>query len=233
MERIRILGIFRKDFLLTIFIILITPWTWKILDNNISLGLLLILITVVLVRLLVNSERNFRLIPLLCLFFAVASIVSLQSGFDRNSFKPNVNEEVRLNKRHNYYAGNLKGFFLNKYSLNFYKNYQPYLNKFERNFFFSLDPNLYFFASHPRERAGVNEFEKYPSAYFFIFILGFIYYLQKRNLIIFFYLLAASFVSGFVSPGFVLGPVILFPFISATISLGLIFLLDLFKEKDL
>lgn len=223
MERFNIWSIFKKDFLI-IFIALTTPWAWKMINYNVFLCLLLILITIILVKLLlIDRLQHTILILILCCVFLVVSVINLQLGFDQNLRKLNVNEEVKLNERHQYYARELGGLFLNRFSLNYYKNYNPYFYKLERNFFSVLDPNLYFFASHPRERGGINEFEKFPSLYFIFFIMGIIYSLKLRSLLAMLYLLFAASISGFISPAFELGPILFFPFVTALTALGVIY----------
>lgn len=233
MVKLSIRGILgqNKDVLIIIFIFFTTPWTWKILNDNVFLCLLLILITAIFVKLLLINKFCAILILILCCAFLVASVINLQLGFDQDFHKLNVNEKVQLDERHKYYARELGELFLNKYALNYYKNYNPFFYKFQRNVFSVLDPNLYFFASHPRERAGINEFEKFPSVYLFLFIFGILYILQKRQLIaVVTYLLVAVFISGFIAPAFILGPILLFPFISTIISLGLIYFLNIFLK---
>ncbi len=44
-------------------------------------------------------------------------------------------------------------------------------HKFEQNLLRTLDVNLYFFGNHPRERAGISEFEKFSFLFLAFFIL--------------------------------------------------------------
>lgn len=84
-----------------------------------------------------------------------------------------------------------------------------------------IDPNLYFFANHPRERVGVDEFEKFPYIMLLIFICGLIV-AKKSQLLI----LSAGFLLAFILFSFIgstnnLGPFLMFPFICLSIYLGL------------
>lgn len=229
MRKLDIRDILNIDFLIFIFVVITTPWTWKILNNNILICLLLILIAYIFLKLLLIKRIIIELIILFGLAFLVVSVINLQLGFDQQLDKLDVNEEVKLNERHRYYAKDLGAFFLNKYSLNYYKNYNPYFYKFQRNFFSVLDSNLYFFASHPRERAGINEFVKFPSLYLVFFILGIIYSLKLRSLLVIVYLLVAALINGFLSPAFELGPILFFPFVTALTALGVIYSISLLK----
>lgn len=226
MGKLRRLDIFNKDFLIIIFIVLTTSWTWRILNYNIFLCLLLIFVTAIFLKLLLINKLHTLLILILCLAFLIVAAVNLHLGFDQGLYKLNFNEEVQLNERHKYYAGELGKFFLNRYALNYYKNYNPYFYKFQQNIFSVLDSNLYFFASHPRERSGVNEFEKFPSLYLIFFVIGIIYSFRLRLLLIMLYLLAAVLVSGLISPAFELGPILFFPFVATLTILGVIWLIN-------
>lgn len=229
MERFDVQGILKKDFLITVFIVFTTPWIWKITNYNVFLCLLLILITIILVKLLLIDRLHTALILILCGAFLIASVINFRLGFDQELNKLNFNEEIQIDERHKYYARELGELFLNKYSLNYYKNYNPYIYKLERNFFSVLDPNLYFFASHPRERAGINEFEKFPSLYFMFFIMGILYSLKLRSLLLMLYLLVAASINGFISPAFELGPVLFFPFVTTLIVIGVVYSIDLLR----
>lgn len=226
MGRLRRLGIFDKNFLITIVIVFTTPWAWKILNYNVFLCLILILITAIFLKLLFSNKFNVILTLILCLAFLIVTVINLQIGFDQDLRKLNVNEKVQLNERHRYYAGELGIIFLNRFSLNYYKNYNPYFYKFQRNFFSVLDLNLYFFASHPREREGISEFEKFHSLYLIFFVVGIIYSFRLRPLLVMLYLLAAGLVSGLISPTFELGPVLFFPFVATLTILGVIWLVN-------
>lgn len=46
------------------------------------------------------------------------------------------------------------------------------LNKFKSNFFSLLDPNYYFFASHPRELDGNQNFDRLPFVLLFFLLVG-------------------------------------------------------------
>jgi hypothetical protein len=50
------------------------------------------------------------------------------------------------------------------------------------NFSEIIDPNLYFFANHPRERVGINEFEKFPYILLPFFIYGILVLLEQKRL---------------------------------------------------
>ena len=95
-------------------------------------------------------------------------------------------------------------------------------NKLEQNFFRSIDLNLYFFGNHPRERAGIREFEKYTFLFLPFFFLG-LYRLVTSNIK---YPLVSLIIPlillSFIGQDNPIGPFGLFPFYTATISVGIL-----------
>lgn len=86
----------------------------------------------------------------------------------------------------------------------------------------TIDPNLYFFANHPRERIGIKEFEKFPYIFLPLFVYGIFLLIEKeeRKLIALSFFVPV-FMLSFVGNKNPLGPFSLFPFIAVSISVGL------------
>lgn len=91
------------------------------------------------------------------------------------------------------------------------------------NFSEVVDPNLYFFANHPRERVGVQEFEKFPFLLLPFFVYGLLQFVQKTKnqklLIISFF--APVLLTSFIGSKNSFGPFSLFPFVTVFSALGL------------
>lgn len=96
-------------------------------------------------------------------------------------------------------------------------------HKFEQNLLRTLDVNLYFFGNHPRERAGIREFEKFSFLFLPFFILGLLKAVKifpwQLSISLLIPLLELSII-GEDNP---VGPFILSPFFSVTIAIGLSF----------
>jgi hypothetical protein len=92
----------------------------------------------------------------------------------------------------------------------------------QENFFEILDPGLYFFSNHPRQRVGFKEFEKFSYALLPLFILGLfrLWELQKNRTAFLFLILPIILMTvlGINTP---LGPLLLFPFVFCMTLLGL------------
>ena len=103
--------------------------------------------------------------------------------------------------------------------------------RMQKNFFENIDPNLYFFSNHPRERVGVKEIEKFPYIFLPFFLTG-IYILTKKvavNLYALFTLLIIT-ILGSVNPA---GPFIIFPLIVCYIACGLGYFLKFIDKLPL
>ena len=93
-----------------------------------------------------------------------------------------------------------------------------------------LDPNLYFFANHPRERFQVIEFEKFPYIFLPVFILG-VLLIKKVHTKSVLLALSPLVLLSFIGDNNAIGPFSLFPFFTMTIALGVQFIL--IKKKYL
>lgn len=95
-------------------------------------------------------------------------------------FKILPEEIFQINTRRSYYKNKFLGKILeNKITLYFYK--------YQKNFFQGLDINYYFFANHPRERAGVKEYEKFPWVCLPVFLIGLFWQIKKKMFLLLFY----------------------------------------------
>lgn len=209
-----------------IMIILLNPWWWVIIQSDLWIGVIAFILSIVFVHYVVTSSSysfyNKSKITLLLLLglTSLLIIIILRQGFDESIFKLSPKEIQQQNKRHEFYAHNLGKIYTNKFSLSYYKNYSYSLLKFERNFFANLDPNLYFFASHPRERAGIDEFEKYTLIFVPFFIIGFIYSIYYPRIKTIAYIFFVLILSSLISPSYKFGPILSFPVINFMITIG-------------
>lgn len=97
----------------------------------------------------------------------------------------------------------------------------------------NLDFNLYFFANHPTERVGVNEFEKFPYILLPFFIIGILSAPHSSSKTFLVSLLVAFSFSGVVGNKNTLGPFLLFPFLIVFITEGITKAYVFLKEKKL
>lgn len=211
-----------------LFVALLNPWIWKIIPENFFLALLLIILSGSLYALILKQKIFFLWLTGI-LVLSVGFIIFL-SAFDRNLFIPSHDEKLRQDNKHLYFSHNLGKLYLNKIGLYFHQNLDLPLYKLQSNLFSNLDPNLYFFASHPRERAGVGEFEKYFLLTLPFFIAGIIVVIQKKLKVLGYYFITVTLIGAFIRPDYIFGPVLFFPLINAVIVLGIVYFLSLFRK---
>ena len=214
---------------LTIIFILIfsNPWIYVIYRNNPILASLIGLITLLLFLTKIFKQKTYIFIFIL---LSILVLLLLRTGFDSTIFSKNPTEVKQLNTRHEFYNQDLGFLFTNKYSLNYYQNYSLSVLKLNRNLFYNLDPNLYFFASHPREKAGINEFEKFSAVYLPFFIIGLFSIIFRKNYKwLKIYSILTILISAFLIPTFPIGPILFFPIVLLLIENGLLQILTYFK----
>jgi hypothetical protein len=91
-----------------------------------------------------------------------------------------------------------------------------------KNFSEVVDPNLYFFANHPRERIGMQEFEKFPYLFLPFFIYGsFLLIENKKGKVLAFVIIAPSILISIIGNNNPLGPFSLFPLFVGNTAVGL------------
>lgn len=209
-----------KYIVTNVIIMLSNPWWWVIVQKDLKVSILAFSLSIIFPYFFHSGSK------IIFLFFLVLTslliIISLRQAFDESIFRISPREEQQLNKRHEFYAHNLGKIYTNRISLSYFKNYSFSLLKLERNFFGNLDPNLYFFASHPRERTGIDEFEKYTPIFVPFFLIGFIYLICRPKLNLVAYFITALFISSFISPNYNLGPILFFPLFNFVITIGLL-----------
>lgn len=220
MNKFRIFNVFQKKDILLLFIILSTPWFWIMLQRNFLVCLLAVILTFLAANFFwCNKSR--KLIILIMILNILLFLIAIREAFDENIFRNSALDIQQYNRRHELLAQGLGKLYKNKFSLFIYKNYSFPLAKLQSNYFANLDPNLYFFASHPRERLGVEEFNKFFPIFLPFFLIGLFYciYIKKGKVLIYF--LIISLVSMVVSPKYNLGPILFFPLISFMITAGI------------
>ena len=220
-----------KHFENYIFLIILTAanyWVWQLFSNNLDLGIILLVIELGLFILI--TKKNLKKVYTITLSVSVLLLLTisaflLRGEFDQTLLTISPTETSILNQRHGYLIEGLGKIFPNKY-IPYYKlqEYDTATGKYLQNIFYSLDPNLYFFQSHPREKAGIDEYNKYSPIVLPLFIAGVLFltiYYRKYKFLILYSLLAILF-TGFISPNYKLGPILMFPPVNIILYLGLI-----------
>lgn len=200
--------------ILILFLLLTNFWWWRIVTYSLPLASLIIVTTAFLILLLRGKlSIKFVFIPFIILaLWSLLSTKRIPLSFQTES------ERVQSIER-------VKGYPL-IYSLpiaHWLEERQETLALYtlQKNFFESLDPGLYFFNNHPRERVGYKEFEKFSFVVLPIFILGAVSVWEtkkRRSAFLFFVIPILLFTC--IGTNTPLGPILLFPFIFAVTNVG-------------
>ncbi len=210
------------------FVILANFWIWRIFNQDLVIGLSLVILSFLLFLLYFKFNKVFLILTLIITIFLSSRI--LNTGFDNNLINLNPDQEKQQNARHGYFSIELGKLFQNKLTLRFYKDFYPTLSNYGNNVFNILSPNLYFFENHPREREKVGEFPKYPGIFILPFIVGFLLLFKTTSKVLTAYFLFVLLVSGFIRQNYFLGPVLFYPLINLLITNGLIKIYKIFRK---
>ncbi len=201
-----------KKFIVFLLVLFANVWIWRIFDHSFFLGLGLIILSFFLVF-------NMRVGTLI--LFSILSIFLLKNTFDTNLLYISPLDNDRVEHRHEYYAQSLGKAYRNRIAIYLNYNVFPYASRYLTNMAYNLDPNLYFFANHPRERIIAVEFEKFSFLFLPIFIVGLTTLFSGTFIFTIFYFVLSLLISGLAFPGYDLGPILIFPFIVTVIYLGI------------
>lgn len=220
-----------KGLLVLLFVIILNPWWWVIIQRNPLVGILVFSLSLIIFLYFWKIESK-KLFFLLITLTMTLFFIAVREAFDESIFRKSALDIQQYYKRHEFYAQGLGRIYTNRISLTYFKDFNLPIYKLQRNFFANLDPNLYFFASHPRERIGIEEFEKYSPLFLPFFLVGFLYIICKPLPKILIYIVVISIISSIVSPKFNLGPLLFFSIINFMITIGIILSLKRFRKRN-
>jgi len=222
------------SFLLLLF--LLTPWFWQLIKFNPWFSFLVIFTSLCLFLSLQKEKKALKIVLVLSfigLFFFQVEHTPKRDLFYLDNTQQGIVQmrtkeyrEIGISLFGNYFFPPI-GYWLEESptSVAFYK--------IKESFFELLDPNLYFFASHPREKVGADEFEKLPLIFLPLLVLGLLTQLKKnpRWFYWIFFIFPVLFLSFWGSRSF-LGPFSLLPFLLINIFEGFNYLLKLKTNYD-
>lgn len=206
-----------KKLIPLIFVLIFNLWIWKILSFSVPIAVLVILASV---SLYYKKFGLSLLLIILLLFFQYKTSSKNSLTFLNDNEK--LQQQIRL-----------RGYPPSKIPIaNWLENRPEALifYKLEANLSEVVDPNLYFFANHPRERIGVIEYEKLPYILLPFFILG-ILSIKKRDLKTLLLSISPFILISVIGNSNPAGPFSLFPFLTSFTAIGLVPIFD--KRKYL
>ena len=198
------------------FVLLANFWIWRILFNSVPLGLLVLASSIFLYLSFKRSSKKY--------FFAFLVFFSLLLVFQwkttsEESLVELSNDEQRVQQMR------LKEYPPIRISIaHWFENREESIAFFRilENFSETIDPNLYFFANHPRERVGINEFKKFPYIFLPLFFYGLVLSVaERRKLVLGMSFILPVFLISIIGHKNQLGPFSLFPFLVVSTTHGL------------
>lgn len=201
--------------------LLANVWIWKIFLFSPTVFLVVLFATLLLLKLVTKMSAlsfSFLVISLAVLTAYQVSPANISALTSLS----NDQTRVRDTRMTEYPTSEILGvhFWARMAPLYEQSNTVRFVSRYENKVLDLVDPNTYFFASHPRERVGMQEFEKFSYVMLPVFIVGlFELYKKQRKLLAIFVLVILLF--GFWNANTKIGPLVFFPFIAVSIYLGL------------
>jgi hypothetical protein len=147
-----------------IAIFLLNFWTWKIFSSNFIIYLLTFIASLLLYMMIIKEKSSKLVKPALAGTFLLLLFLDIPNNINYSIYDRSSLETITINTERSYYPSFIASFFANKINYTFLK--------YQENVFTLLDPNYYFFASHPRERGDYVNFEKFPFIFILLFFFG-------------------------------------------------------------
>ncbi len=212
-------------FLLSIFS---NSWFFFIYKNSLLISLLLVVLNFTLIASIKTANKKWLI--MLVALTTIVTLISFSSSFKKDDWQYDSAGLIIMKSRHLELSGSLGYLYNNKFAPLYLQKYLPLFSSYFRNTFEILDLNLFFLASHPRERANVYEYERYWIITLPIFLIGLLVFIKNHNIILLYYLITIILVSGFISDTYMLGPILYFPIINTFLYMGLNTLLNYSKD---
>ncbi len=188
---------------------LLSFWGWRIFGNNLLVFFICLILTILFFLIIEKqSNRILNIVFLITLGWLI--LITIPGHLNQYVWEKSDLDIITITAQRSYYPAPVGNVLHNKYFLA--------ANKYQNDFMSVFDINYYFFASHPRERATIDDFEKYLPIFIPFLVLGMIKVFKNLfSLIIIFLVLALSPI---LDPRNYLGPVFIFPIFTAILAAG-------------
>ena len=201
--------------------LLLSPWTWRLVFENALIG-----IFVVVVSFLFYKKQKWLDGKILLSLLVILLVVQYKTTDKQPLSALGDSQKFVQQQRLHIYPPTFYqvfGHYIWFYPANWFEEsrFSIWVNRIQQNFSEVVDPGLYFFANHPRQRVGFDEFEKFPYVFLPFFVFG-ILKLERRfcwqkGL----FVLLPIFLVSFVGHRNQYGPIGLFPFIVVVCATGM------------
>ncbi len=217
-----------QSLLVILFLVFSNFWIYRILNNNFLIGL-----NVILVSFLVTYNKSFKYKKILIAIFILGLVFFQCKTTNPQSYTNLTADQIRIQEmRFKQYPPSIFGI---SFPLGYWfemKEQSYIVSGVFKNFFENLDFNQYFLGGHPKQRVGIEEFEKFPYPFVILFILGLLKIFTSKRQIYSLVLFVPSIFVSLIGNKNIFGPFILFPFFIFTFWYGFNQLYS-FKRKKL
>lgn len=185
-------------------------WIYRILQNNLLIGTLVLGESILLFLSIFPKTSKYIYILMFVIMF-ILSIYLLKNHFDKSIFKMSDAEISVINRRQEFFSNGLGKIYRNRAGIFYFNNLRLYFNKINNKLFSNLDLGLYFSPGNNR----------YSIFFVIPFVSGFIYLLINIKKYLITNFLLALFIGTLINLDYDINPVLLFPFINLCIAIGL------------
>lgn len=212
-----------KSWIFLVLIIFSNAWIWKIAGLNLFVFLTLIFATVIF-KLLFTGKLTRQLLSISLIIFGSLFLLQWQTTTSQSLILlENDEQRIKAERLQEYNPSShyLRVIFAKLNLRNFFEgDFSTISTRLQRNFFETIDPNVYFFGGHPRERVWASDFEKFHFILFASFLIGVFKIIQQRKVFVVTYFLISLILISFIGHKNIMGPFILFPLIVICIWVG-------------
>lgn len=204
----------KRNLLIILVISFSNFWAYQLFANNIFLGVLLTLESILLF-LSVLPESSKKIQVALFAILACLSLFLLATSFNKEIFYVSDFEKMVQKNRGEYFGAELGRIYGNRAGIFYFDKIRPVAGKISANFASNLDLGKYFLSKNISER-------RYPVILLPLFVFGLLRLITGYQKTPALYFLIALAVNSLVSISGKTGPVLLFPFFNFCIALGVL-----------
>lgn len=209
-------------------ITLISFWTWSIFSQNLFIGICCILLSLLLLLNFNNDKlvlpQRFLQIGIICLWLIISGYL-FTASFDKNLFHISENQYINVLKRQEIYSREFGHFYKNRFGIYYFNKIKPFIYRYSNNISELFDLDNLFISNYDEDKNKT----RLPLLLLPFMISGLFYLLKTFNKKYCSVMIIILVISGLLDSKNILGPIIVYPIIYASIGLGFSKLLNLIR----
>lgn len=211
-----------------VFITLISSWTWSIFSQNLFIGICCILLSFLLLLNFNNDKlvlpQRFLQIGIICLWLIISGYL-FTASFDKNLFHISENQYINVLKRQEIYSREFGHFYKNRFGIYYFNKIKPFIYRYSNNISELFDLDNLFISNYDEDKNKT----RLPLLLLPVMVTGLFYLLKTFNKKYCSVMIITLVISGLLDSKNMLGPIIVYPIIYASIGLGFSKLLNLIR----